>query len=282
MLDIDKVDLVGIADALDDHSYEVTWYLHRDTGELVPYADWMELEGEDALVDPESDDWVAVEPVPSRAGYADMEDFIALVPDPRARDLLDRAIQGRGAFRRFKDTLYEFPVLREEWFAFHNTRMERRALQWLADEGLVEEGAANRAIAERADPVLEMPDPADEIVEAETQIMDALRQRDRDTLETLVGDDFTLTTGRPGAEVRSREEWLRVAVESYVLEDYEFEEITVQLYGDAAIARSRYRQRGALGDERRDTTYRMTDVWIRDSEGVWRLEARHAQPVEGD
>ena len=61
----------------------------------------------------------------------------------------------------------------------------------------------------------------------------------------------------------------------------EFEELIVQHYGRCAIARSRYRQRGRMGRHTRNTTYRMTDVWIRLPEG-WKLQARHAQPVAGD
>ena len=83
-----------------------------------------------------------------------MEDFIARARDPRARGLLERAIAGRGAFRRFKDTLFEFPELRQAWFRFHDARMSRRALEWLAGEGLVDEAAAERAAAEHSDPDL--------------------------------------------------------------------------------------------------------------------------------
>jgi len=73
-----------------------------------------------------------------------MEDFIAQVRDPRARELLERAIEGRGAFRRFKDTLFDFPELRAAWFKFHDARMLRQALEWLADEDLVDREAAER------------------------------------------------------------------------------------------------------------------------------------------
>lgn len=74
--------------------------------------------------------------------------------DPRARDLLERAIAGRGAFRRFKDTLFDFPELRKSWFAFHDARMIRRALQWLADEGLIDLEIAEREILAHPDPDL--------------------------------------------------------------------------------------------------------------------------------
>jgi hypothetical protein len=81
-----------------------------------------------------------------------MEDFIGRVRHPKARDLLERAIAGRGAFRRFKDTLLDFPDLRQAWFAFHDARMERRAIQWLAGQGLVESGVAARELEARTDP----------------------------------------------------------------------------------------------------------------------------------
>jgi ketosteroid isomerase-like protein len=122
---------------------------------------------------------------------------------------------------------------------------------------------------------------SDEIVALEEQLMDAVRKRDIDALDSLLGADFTLTTGRPGNEVRKRDEWIRVTLHDYVLEDYAFEELVVQHYGGCAVARSRYRQRGRMGEQPRNTTYRMTDVWVRMPDG-WKLQARHAQPVAGD
>jgi predicted nucleotidyltransferase len=101
---------------------------------------------------------ILIEPTSSSESYEDLEDFTARVGDHRARDLLERAISGRGAFRRFKDTLFEFPDLRDTWFKFHDARMERRALEWLLREGLVDRAAAERAIQERED--VELPQPA--------------------------------------------------------------------------------------------------------------------------
>jgi hypothetical protein len=66
-----------------------------------------------------------------------------------------RAIQGKGAFRRFKDELHdEFPDLLPTWYAFHDARATRRAAQWLADNSLIEDEAANRFLASHPDPAL--------------------------------------------------------------------------------------------------------------------------------
>ena len=104
----------------------------------------------------------------------------------------------------------------------------------------------------------------DEITGLETALIQAVQRKDIDQLERLLGEDFTLTTGRAGSEVRSREEWLRVTEREYVIEEHEFEELIVQHYGTCAVARSRYRQLGRMGQQARNTTYRMTDVWVRE------------------
>jgi Domain of unknown function (DUF4440) len=120
-----------------------------------------------------------------------------------------------------------------------------------------------------------------ELDEIENHMMTAVRDRDMATLDAMLGADFTLTTGRPGAEVRSRAEWLRITETAYALEDFEFEELHTQVYDGCAIVRSRYTQRASMDGSPRNTTFRMTDVWI-GAPGAWELQARHAQPIAGD
>jgi Uncharacterised protein family (UPF0158)/Nucleotidyltransferase domain len=151
MLDLQRVRLRDLAAALEDHSPETSWWFDPDTGESEPH-----LDPDFDLVDdhPEERGLIRIEPIPSREAYGDMEDFTGRVGDPRTRDLLERAIAGRGAFRRFKDALYEFPDLRQAWFAFHDARMGRRAIEWLAGQGLVDRSAADQELEARQDPEL--------------------------------------------------------------------------------------------------------------------------------
>jgi hypothetical protein len=152
MLDLDAVDLRAIGEALEDHSGMSRTTVDPKTGEVEhwPGDDTMREEGDDEP----SEHLLAIDPLPSHVGYSDMEDFIARVSDPRARDVLASAIGGRGAFRRFKDALLELPDLRDAWFAFHDTRMQRRAIDWLRDQELIDDAAAQAALAKRSDPDL--------------------------------------------------------------------------------------------------------------------------------
>lgn len=109
------------------------------TGEVWPraaieYAREIGDEEEDESDDAERWLWVHCEG--SHAGYRDMELFIGTVNDAEQADRLDLAIQGRGAFRRFKDVLARWPGELDRWYAFSEDRQRGRARSWLADAGI--------------------------------------------------------------------------------------------------------------------------------------------------
>ena len=65
-----------------------------------------------------------------------MEDFVAAVEDEHLAELLETAINGKGAFHRFKDVLAHYPEERERWFRFKDDKMKERVLEWLNDIGV--------------------------------------------------------------------------------------------------------------------------------------------------
>ncbi|MBK8027180.1 MAG: hypothetical protein IPK19_38775 [Chloroflexi bacterium] len=50
--------------------------------------------------------------------------------DAHVRELLETAIQGKGAFRRFKDALVRHPEIEQRWFAFRDARVQARMIDW--------------------------------------------------------------------------------------------------------------------------------------------------------
>jgi Uncharacterised protein family (UPF0158) len=84
-----------------------------------------------------------------------MADFADGITDEHAGRRRARAIQGKGAFRRFKDELSEeYPRLLPAWYAFRGARARRRAVQWLADNSLIDDGCADRFLSGNPDPPL--------------------------------------------------------------------------------------------------------------------------------
>ena len=84
-----------------------------------------------------------------------MEDFAEGISDEQASRRLLRAIQGRGAFRHFKAELHEeYPGLLPAWYAFRDTRAQRRAVEWLVDNGLAGQADAQRFLTSHPEPRL--------------------------------------------------------------------------------------------------------------------------------
>ena len=108
------------------------------TGQVWPQAaiDYARETGEED--DDESDDadrWLWVHCEGSRAGYHDMVQFIGTIDDPERANRLGIAIEGRGAFRRFKDVLARWPGELDRWYGYADDRQRGRARAWLAEAG---------------------------------------------------------------------------------------------------------------------------------------------------
>lgn len=135
-----KIAMEDLCIAMDDASYEHQYYLDLQTGELIFFSEYatdsQELEQSREQMGEYPERYEAVPRADSGESYRDMEDFIDTLTDTRPRELLDAAIGGRGAFRRFKDVLAGFPEEREKWFKFKEDRLRGRATEWLEDIGV--------------------------------------------------------------------------------------------------------------------------------------------------
>ncbi|WP_214371043.1 hypothetical protein [Pseudonocardia sp. H11422] len=129
------VDLDVLSEILEGDPLTAGGALDLHTGEVWPRSVIDEGADDEA---PDFDDvdrfrWVDGD---SRDGYRDMIEFIDTVPDEGFADRLRVTIRGRGAFRRFADTLgrgREDELSR--WFEFAGERKRGRARAWLADVG---------------------------------------------------------------------------------------------------------------------------------------------------
>ena len=95
--------------------------------------------GDEYVVDVEEDEaWQWVPALDSDTGWRDMEAFAERVPDAAMRERLLRAIEGRGAFRRFKDVLHQEAdeSLRARWYLESEDLGWGRARETLAGFGI--------------------------------------------------------------------------------------------------------------------------------------------------
>ncbi len=106
------IDLDMLETAMEDSDLANRYFLNLVSGEVVFFSDYLGLSDEDERLLEEidgSNDYVAIERIPSHVAYQWMVDFVdeMVAPvDEHAAEKLFMALNGKGAFRRFKDTLH--------------------------------------------------------------------------------------------------------------------------------------------------------------------------------
>ena len=75
--------------------------------------------------------------------YEIMERFCLSVPDAKVSDVLLGKIRGSGAFRRFKDTIYQYGI-EDDWFKYRDEAYKEIAITWLESNGITYSDDMNR------------------------------------------------------------------------------------------------------------------------------------------
>jgi hypothetical protein len=124
------VDWEALEDAFENNAPEVHSYLHLTTGEVLRVVDGVADPQMHARISADPN-YLRIDPVSSREQYRWMERFIPMVDEGELRGKLAQAIDGKGAFRRFKDVLMSYAAERERWFAFRSERLRTFMEAWL-------------------------------------------------------------------------------------------------------------------------------------------------------
>ena len=176
----------ALEDAFENNAPEVHSYVHLETGEVIRIVD--------GIADPtmhqrvmKDDEYLRVDPVSSREQYRWMERFIATVEESELRDKLVRSIDGKGAFRRFKDVLMGYPVDRERWFAFRSERLRSCMEAWLNAHGIapVERSQWRVPTAEEVRPQVEREEEKRAGRRSRAAVAEAQRRKLNELVEVL-------------------------------------------------------------------------------------------------
>jgi Uncharacterised protein family (UPF0158) len=132
------IDVDMLETAMEDSDLANRYFLNLLTGEVVFFSEYLGLSDEEERLWEEidgSDDYVAIERIPSHEAYQWMVEFVDEIVAPAdepAAEKLYIALDGKGAFRRFKDTLYRVDdQWRHAWYQWKDGRQKAAVEEWL-------------------------------------------------------------------------------------------------------------------------------------------------------
>ncbi|WP_391557209.1 UPF0158 family protein [Robertmurraya sp.] len=129
-------------------------YINTQTGEVITlseeeiravedekpienFPDWQKVNIEKAIEILEDEDGVYLD-FTLRNEYHEyeiIEEFIGTVIEEEIREALYEAIQGRGAFRRFKDGIIEHGV-EKEWYEYKDKKIKELVIEWCKEHDI--------------------------------------------------------------------------------------------------------------------------------------------------
>ncbi len=111
-------------------------YIEFDEEPEIP--DWMEDEVElamEILFDVD-ERYVRIPERASSAAFQAMTEFIDKLEDQKLKDLLVASLEGKGAFRKFKDILLDYPKERKRWHGYNAKAAGKEIIRWLHSIGV--------------------------------------------------------------------------------------------------------------------------------------------------
>ena len=126
--------------------------------------------------------FLRVEPASSREQYRWMERFVGSVADEALRERLIISIDGKGAFRRFKDVLLAYPAERERWFSYRADLLHWHIQNWLESHEI---HPTNDPPWGQVQAPQELPTVGRPVVHGTEAPGEALRRQARDLIETI-------------------------------------------------------------------------------------------------
>jgi len=145
-----KVD--EIIDMLDEQSDEMSCFLNTKTGEpfyldaelyraiedeedIEDFEDWQIEEIQKAKEIFDSENYLELPDKFDISEYKIMEDFCFSLENKFFSTKLQEAIQGKGAFRKFKDAVSQYDLL-DDWNKFKENALREFVIEWCKDNDL--------------------------------------------------------------------------------------------------------------------------------------------------
>jgi len=153
MLDLGGIDAEEIVTALADQTdCEHRWLIYPRTGRVAFWTSNTGIDGENRV---EIDELglILIDPLPSSVWYRDMADFADGISDSAAGRRLTQSRQGGVQTLQTAD-LEHHPELISAWHALRDVRAQRRAVEWLRDQGLIDDSAAHHFATDHPNPGL--------------------------------------------------------------------------------------------------------------------------------
>lgn len=116
------------------------------------------------------------------------------------------------------------------------------------------------------------------ILDLERRLMEATRQRDAVSLNSLLADDFVAAGVAAAEPPTNKARFIEWAEKNLVLKSYVLDKITVRVFQTAAVVTFNYKRQATLGGSPSDGDFAVTNVWLKRGKR-WQAVSHHVSQL---
>lgn len=147
-----KVKLKEVLEAIEMRTEESNYFYHKKTGEIYyitddelreagddidvnEYPEWQQDSIKSAVEILSTNNYIKLPEGDEIDDYQIMKDFCYSIEDRELREEMLKVTDGQGAFRKFKDKIYEYD-LADDWYEYQDKRFREIAVDWCERHGI--------------------------------------------------------------------------------------------------------------------------------------------------
>lgn len=114
-----------------------------------------------------------------------------------------------------------------------------------------------------------------ELMDLETQWMNAWKERNEPAARSFLADDFTLASSLSTGELVNKEQWIEKAMHNYECRNFRIEKLVAKQYGNTAIVTLWFFQDATANGQDWSGLFLLTDIWVHQNDR-WQVVTRHS------
>jgi hypothetical protein len=126
-----KVERLDIIEAFESNSPSLTYFLNRESGEVIKVDEGFcadeTISGIDYFSDPK---YIRIPRISDKVGLRIREEYLTQIGNEDLCDKLEQILMGRGSLKRFVDILRIYPSYYKDWLRFKNHKIIKIIETW--------------------------------------------------------------------------------------------------------------------------------------------------------
>lgn len=132
------IDFEELVDAFEESDVMHHFFIDTKDNTLIYINEDLDEDAAEQLEKMEDDRYLMIPTRFPQDNFRIMESFIyEKIQDDKIAEKFNQALERKKPFRNFKDLLFDYPDLREQWFVYHREHLKNETINWLCASDIV-------------------------------------------------------------------------------------------------------------------------------------------------